>query len=135
MARLIFNKRNLRLNEDNNGSNGNAYVEPSSNNTNSLASDLNKAKQENPTDDTFIFNANSYDGKETNNTITLDISAENPTDAANKFQELRRNPYTKNMMTNTNVNVRAKLQSESLQRKKENCVSFSKKEINEMLKK
>lgn len=39
------------------------------------------------------------------------------------------------MMANTNVNVRAKLQSESLQRKKENCVSFSKKEINEMLKK
>ena len=59
MTKLIFRKKSLHLNEDNNGSKGTAYVEPSSDSTSSLAADINKTKQENPTDDTFVVNISS----------------------------------------------------------------------------
>lgn len=137
MEKIIFNKKQLRLNEDNNNSEGTAYVEPSSNNLNSLSTDLNKTKQQNPTDNTFIVNAKSYDGNETNNPISLDINAKNPTDAAKQFQELKMKPQYKSLMSksDSDVNIRFRIQSEQIERLKESCVSFSKKELNEMLKK
>ena len=59
----ILNKKDLKLNEDN----SNAFVEPSSDSISSLSSDLSRTKSENPTDDQFIVNANSYDGNSSNN--------------------------------------------------------------------
>ena len=135
MTKLIFNKRNLHLNEDNNGANGNAYVEPSSDSTSSLATDINKTKQENPTDDTFVFNANSYDGNKANNTVTLDVLADNAQDASQQFNTLRQNPQVKNLMSTNNVNARVHLRNENLNYLKENSVSFTKKEIKELLNK
>ena len=134
MTKLIFSKKSLHLNEDNNGSNGTAYVEPSSDSTSSLATDINKAKQENPTDDTFIVNANSYDGNKSNNTVTLDINAENGQDATHQFTQMKQNPYVKNMIANGNVNARFHLKNEQIERLRENSVSFTKKEIKDMLK-
>lgn len=134
MTKLIFSKKNLHLNEDNNGSNGTAYVEPSSDNASSLAADINKTKQENPTDDTFVLNANSYDGNKTNNTVTLDINAENGQDATQQFTQMRQNPYVKNMIANGNVNARIHLKNEHIERLRENSVSFTKKEIKDLLK-
>lgn len=134
MTKLIFSKKSLHLNEDNNGSNGTAYVEPSSDNTSSLASDINKTKQENPTDDTFIINANSYDGNKSNNTVTFDITADNGQDATQQFTQMKQNPYMKNMIANGNVNARIHLKNEHIERLRENSVSFTKKEIKDMLK-
>ncbi len=134
MTRLIFSKKSLHLNEDNNSSNGTAYVEPSSDNTSSLATDINKTKQENPTDDTFIVNANSYDGNKSNNAVTLDITADNGQDATQQFTQMRQNPYVRNMIANGNVNARIHLKNEQIERLRENSVSFTKKEIKDMLK-
>lgn len=133
MSKIIFNKKQLRLYEDNNNSQGTAYVEPTSDNSSSLASDINKTKQENPTDSTFVFNANSYDGNKTNNTVTLDINANNAQDASQKFQTMKQNPQIKNLIAKGNVNARVNLKNEQIERLRENSVSFTKKEIKEML--
>lgn len=129
---FILKKNDLKLNED---IDGNAFVEPSSDNTSSLASDLAKTRTENPTDDTFIVNANSYDGNSANNTVTLDVHGDNPQDATKKFQTMAKTPAVKNLMANTNVNAKIHLRNEHLERLRESSVPFTKKEINEMLNK
>jgi len=127
----ILNKSDLYLREDLN--NGNAYVEPSSDNVSSLSSDLSKTKTENPTDDTFVVNANSYDGNSSNDTVTLDVHGSNPAEASQNFQRISRNPSVKNLMANTNVNAKIHLKNENIEKLRESSVPFSKKEIMEML--
>lgn len=128
---FILNKKDLRLNEDN----SNAFVEPSNDNISSLSSDLNKTRTENPTDDTFIVNANSYNGDSSDNTVTLDVQGNNVSDATRNYQKTVNSPAIKNLMGKTNVNAKIHLKNESLQRLREGSVPFTKKEINEMLKK
>lgn len=127
----ILNKKDLKLNEDN----SNAFVEPSSDSISSLSSDLARTKSENPTDDQFIVNANSYDGNSSNNSVTLDVQGENPTDATKNFQTITRNPAVRNLMNHTNVNAKIHLRNEGLERLRESSVPFTKKEIKEMFKK
>ena len=127
----ILNKSDLKLNEDN----SNAFVEPSSDSISSLSSDLARTKSENPTDDQFIVNANSYDGNSSNNSVTLDVQGENPTDATKNFQTITRNPAVRNLMNHTNVNAKIHLRNEGLERLRESSVPFTKKEIKEMFKK
>ncbi len=127
----ILNKSDLKLNEDNR----NAFVEPSSDSISSLSSDLAKTKSENPTDDQFIVNANSYDGNSSNNSVTLDVQGDNPTDATKNFQTITRNPAVRNLMNHTNVNAKIHLRNEGLERLRESSVPFTKKEIKEMFKK
>lgn len=127
----ILNKSDLKLNEDN----SNAFVEPSSDSISSLSSDLAKTKSENPTDDQFIVNANSYDGNSSNNSVTLDVQGDNPTDATKNFQTITRNPAVRNLMNHTNVNAKIHLRNEELERLRESSVPFTKKEIKEMFKK
>jgi hypothetical protein len=127
----ILNKSDLKLNEDN----SNAFVEPSSDSISSLSSDLARTKSENPTDDQFIVNANSYDGNSSNNSVTLDVQGDNPTDATKNFQTITRNPAVRNLMNHTNVNAKIHLRNEELERLRESSVPFTKKEIKEMFKK
>ena len=129
----ILNKSDLKLNEDS----SNAFVEPSSDSISSLSSDLAKTKSENPTDDQFIVNANSYDGNSSNNSVTLDVQGDNPTDATKNFQTITRNPAVRNLMNHTNVNAKIDLgrKDEGLERLRESSVPFTKKEIREMFKK
>ena len=127
----ILNKSDLKLIEDN----SNAFVEPSSDSISSLSSDLARTKSENPTDDQFIVNANSYDGNSSNNSVTLDVQGENPTDATKNFQTITRNPAVRNLMNHTNVNAKIHLRNEGLERLRESSVPFTKKEIKEMFKK
>ena len=124
-------KSDLKLNEDN----SNAFVEPSSDSISSLSSDLARTKSENPTDDQFIVNANSYDGNSSNNSVTLDVQGDNPTDATKNFQTITRNPAVRNLMNHTNVNAKIHLRNEGLERLRESSVPFTKKEIKEMFKK
>ena len=120
---ISFPKSKIRLiNEDNNEKN--AYVEPSSDHTSSLASDLSKSKAQNPTDDTFIVNNNSYDGDSSNNTVTLDVDANSTSDAASQVQNLQRNPNVRNLMNRTNVNTKVHIRE-----MEERSVSFTKKEL------
>jgi hypothetical protein len=130
--KMIFTKKNLRLLE---GEYSNAYVNSSSDNVSSLSSDLNKTKAQNPTDDTFVINANSYDGNAKNDTVTLDINSDSPTDASQQFQKLKQNPQVKNLMANNNVNAKIHLHNESVQKLQESSVMFTKKEIKEMFNK
>lgn len=127
----ILNKKDLKLNEDN----SNAFVEPSSDSVSSLSSDLARTKTENPTDDQFIVNANSYDGNSSNNSVTLDVQGDNPVDATKNFQTITRNPAVRNLMNHTNVNAKIHLRNEQLERLRESSVPFTKKEIREMFKK
>lgn len=130
---VIFEKKELQLRED---TNSNSYVEPSSssNGVSSLTNDLNKAKANNPHDEEFVVNASSYDTNQSNNNITLDITGNNANDASKKFQTLTKNPNVRNMIQKGNVNAKFHLNKESLCRLRETSVPFSKKELQEMLK-
>ena len=126
----VFEKKDLKLVEDD----SNAYVEPSSNGISSLASDLSKTKTENPTDDKFIVNMNSYDNNTSNNPITLDVNGNNPSDASKKLQQMTKQPGVKQLLnTNTNVNAKVHINNENIERLRESSVSFSKKELNNLL--
>lgn len=129
----IIEKKNIKLIDEDDS---NAFVEPSNNNSSSLASDLYKTKTENPTDDTFIVNANSYDNDTSNNTVTFDIHGNNAADATKNFQQLTRNPQVKGLMNTTNVNAKIHLRNEErVIELRENSIPFSKKEMKEFLKK
>ena len=126
----VFEKRDLKLVEDD----SNAYVEPSSDGISSLASDLSKTKAENPTDDKFIVNMNSYDNNTSNNPITLDVNGNNPSDASKKLQQMTKQPGVKQLLnTNTNVNAKVHINKENIERLRESSVAFSKKELNNLL--
>lgn len=124
-------KHKLRLKED---ANSTAYVEPSSDNTSSLATDLSQTKSSNPTDNTLVVNNNSYDGDSSNNTVSLDVDANSTSDAASKIQMLNKNPNVKNLMSRTNVNTKVHLK-ERLENLRENSVMFTKDEIRKILSK
>lgn len=130
----ILNKKDLKLNEEE----SNAFVEPSSDSVSSLSSDLAKTKSENPNDDNFIVNANSYDGNVSNNSVTLDVQGDNPTDATKNFQMMTKNPAVRNLMNHTNVNAKINLRNgvdrEHLNKLREGSIPFTKKEIREMFK-
>lgn len=125
----IYEKKDLKLCEDS----GNAYVEPSTDSSSSLTGDLAKAKSENPNDDEFIVNANSYDGDSSNNAITLDVAGNSPNDASNNFRKLTKQPGVRQLMSNSNVNAKIHLNNESIERLRENSIPFTKKELNEIL--
>lgn len=125
----VFEKKDLVLNES-----GNAYVEPSNDSQSSLSSDLSKTKAKNPTDNEFIVNANSYDGDASNNTVTLDVSGNTTSDATNNFNKLTKQPNVRQLISKGNVNAKIHLNKESIDRLRENSIPFSKKELNEILK-
>lgn len=125
----VYNKKDLVLNE----SNGNAYVEPSSDNASSLSSDLSKAKSKNPNDNEFIVNANSYDGDTSNNTVTLDVNGSTPSDATKKFNQLTKQPQVRQLISKGNVNAKIHLNNEEIKRLKENSIKFTKKELTNFL--
>lgn len=126
----VFEKRDLKLVEGD----GNAYVEPSSNVISSLASDLSKTKTKNPTDNNFIVNMNSYDNNATNNPITLDVNGNSPSDASKKLQQMTKQPGVKQLLnTNSNINAKIHINKEHIERLRESSVSFSKKELNNLL--
>lgn len=127
----IFLKKDIKLKES---SNGNAYVEPSSDSVSSLSSDLNKAKSNNPTDNTFVLPANSYDNNTNNDTVTLDVTGNSPNEASKNFQKLTKNPNVRNLMSKTNVNAKIHLKNEQIERLKEHSIGFTKKEIKNLLK-
>lgn len=118
---ITFKKKDLKLNEEKN-----SYVSSSSDNISSLSTDLSKAKNENPTDNTFIVNTKSYNNNSQDNPITLDVAGKNPTDAANKYQQLTKNPNVKSLINKGNVNAKIHLQNEN------KYVTFSKKELQEI---
>lgn len=130
---FVVPKGRLRLKEDTDDSN--AYVEPDSNNQGSsasLASDLSKTAAENPNDDTFIFNTKSYDGNSSTQQPTIDINAQNATDAANQYNKMTQNQDVNRLIKNGGCNV--KVHMESIEYKRVNSIPFTKAELNKMLK-
>lgn len=126
---FINNKKNQFINE----AEKNSYVQPSSDNINSLANDLSKAKNNNPTDKNFIVNTNSYDGNTNNNPITIDINATNPNDGAMKLKRTMQNPSVKTLMSKNNVNANIRMNNESIEDLKNRSILFSKKELDNIL--
>lgn len=125
----IFEKKDLRLVEDEK----NAYVEPSSDSMSSLANDLSKTKTQNPTDNTFVVDMNSYDGNSGNNPVVLDVKGKNPADASKNINKLTQQPSVRQLMKNNNVTAKVHLNTEAIQRLRETSVPFSKKELNKLL--
>jgi hypothetical protein len=124
MTKFIFNKKNLKLNEGNNNTDSVATVKPSSNSITSVASDLTASKQDNPTVNTFEVDPKNYNGNTSDDPIPMEINAENPADASKQIQNLTKRQDFKQIK---NPKIRVTFN--------ENCVTFSKKELNEMLKK
>lgn len=124
MIKFIFNKKNLKLNEGNNNTDSVATVKPSSNNITSVASDLTASRQDNPTVNTFEIDPKNYNGNTSDDPIPMEINAENPADASKQIQNLTKRQDFKQIK---NPKIRVTFN--------ENCVTFSKKELNEMLKK
>lgn len=124
MTKFIFNKKNLKLNEGNNNTDSVATVNPSSNNITSVASDLTASRQDNPTVNTFEIDPKNYNGNASDDPIPMEINAENPADASKQIQNLTKRQDFKQIK---NPKIRVTFN--------ENCVTFSKKELNEMLKK
>lgn len=127
----IYKVNEIKLKEND----GNAYVEPSSDSASSLASDLQQTAANNPTDNTFHTNLNSYDGNNSNNTVTLDIVGDNASDAAQKMQQTMRQPIVRNMMNKTNVNAKVHLKNEQIEKLRESSVKFTKTELSKLLQK
>ena len=71
--------------------------------------------------------AKDYDASQKNDSVRIDVNANNTREATQEIQKLQKNPQMKNMMNNMNTKFHVRL--------KENSVSFSKKELNEMLQK
>lgn len=112
----IFKKSELRLNED---------VEDTSY-ANDM-DDLHDAMDDSSTKDAVI-SKTSTDNNPATSTPTIDVSAKNVTDAQNQIRQNNNNPTMKKLGDNVNYHVHL----ESLRR---NSVPFSKKELNEILKK
>lgn len=123
-----YDKRDLVLGE------GNAFVTPTSSDSGSsnLGSDLSKAKSQNPTDKEFVFNTSSYDNNTSNDSITLDISAKTPTDAASKYNNMMKDPKVKSLVTKGNVLAKVNMTNEELNRLRESSIKFTKKEFNNL---
>lgn len=105
---------------------GNAYVKPTnaSATTQSISNDLNRAKKDNPTDDTFVLDTSDYDGNSMTDEPTFKVDASNENDAERKIQDMKRNPNLQKAMQDAQIEV-------ELQR--ENRIRYTKKELNKIL--
>ena len=124
----LLNKKDIVLKEDNYDKV--ASVQPTSTNhssSSSLNADLNSAQRTNPGVKEFDVDAKDYDASQKNDSVRIDVNANNTREATQEIQKLQKNPQMKNMMNNMNTKFHVRL--------KENSVSFSKKELNEMLQK
>ena len=122
MKQLLFSKRQVEMLKE-----GNAYVKPneSSANTSSIASDINAAQKENPTDDSFVFDTNDYDGNGHNNEPTVSIDAKNPQDAQQQYNNMLKNPDFKRLV---DAGAVCKVNLEQ-----EGAIRYTKNELNKIL--
>jgi hypothetical protein len=125
---IVYEKRDLKLQTE-----GNAYVEPSSDSASSIQGDLDKTKAKNPTDKEFVTNLNSYDGNSANNPVTIDVQGKTTADAAKNLQQTANRPEVRSLMSKGNVNAKIHLSNESLERLRENSVKFTKKEFKKFM--
>lgn len=124
MTKIIFSKKSLKINEGNNNTDSIASVTPTSNSITSVASDLSASMKDNPTTNTFEIDPKNYNGNTSDDPIPMEINAENPVDASQQIQNLTKRQDFKQIK---NPKIRVTFN--------ENCVTFSKKELTEMLKK
>ena len=122
MTKLIFSKKSLHLNEGNNNTDSIASVKPSSNSITSVAADLTKSRKENPTAGSFDIDSQNYDGNPSNDKPIMAIDAQNPMDAADEINKMMKRPEVRKTKPFFRVNYN------------ESCVTFSKKEIKDLLK-
>lgn len=121
MKHIVFSKKQVEMLKE-----GNAYVQPNHANASSesIPSDIAKARRENPTDDKFVLDTSDYDGDASNNEPMFKIQAKNEADAGKKIQDLRKNPNLTKAMKDAQIEV---------QLQKEGVVKYTKKELNKIL--
>lgn len=124
MTKIIFSKKSLKLNEANNNAESIATVVPTSNSITSVSHDLTASRKDNPTANVFDVDPKNYNGNPSDDPIPMEIHADNEADASNQIQQLTKRQDFKQIK---NPKIRVTFN--------ENCVTFSKKELNEMLKK
>lgn len=131
----IYEKKELVLHEDN--SERVAAVQPTTNgnsSTYSLNSDLADSQRNNPGVNHFEIDGGDYDHKQTNDSVKFNINATNTTDATQEIQNLQKNPQLRNVMNNMDTKFHVHMK-ENINKLRENSISFSKKEIREILNK
>lgn len=132
----VLNKKDIVLKED--AMERVASVQPTTTNNSSSASlnsDLNDAQRANPGVDEFDIDASDYDTKQSNDSVKIDVNANNTREATQEIQNLQKNPQLRNVMNNMNTKFHVRIKENKIKKLKENSVSFSKKELNEMLNK
>lgn len=133
----VLNKKDIILKE---GVDGDAYVEPSNktSSSSSLANDINKTRTENPNADTFVVNPTDYNSSQSNNVPDLNIDADNAMDAEKQIKNFNTNPKFSSIINQGDANVKVHLRNgvdkEHLNKLRESSISFTKKEIMQMLK-
>jgi hypothetical protein len=143
MKKIIFEKRQLKLREDDinlksdslsqspDNKNNEVSVDATSaeNGSPNLASDINTAKTQKPNATTFDFNPSIYaDQNKSKTPTTINLQARDATDAANTINNaMKSNPEVINAVKNGNATVKANLSVHE-------GINFTKKELNEFLK-
>lgn len=140
MKKLIFEKRQLKLREEDiniesdsvkNQSNNNkeVHVDPNSSQSGSanLANDVNVAKSKDPNAKTYVFNPSTYTDKNKSTEPTnINIKANDGIDLSNTLNKaMKSNPQVAQAVKNGVATVRANLKNES--------ISFTKKELDNFL--
>lgn len=120
----VYKKRSLILKED-------------GKEDTSFASDMDDVEDaaSDSSSNTFVMDGSTADNNTTTNKPTVDVTATNASDFKNKVNQMTNNPTIKKMGGLSNVNIKGTLNAESKKPKKVvESISFSKKELSDLLK-
>ena len=150
MRRYIFEKKQIKLKEDemtinsknvNNSSNNNLETSVTPTNTATtpnLSQDLNKAITKNPTSSSYDVSLSTYLGKNSSSApMVANINAQNSSDALQTIQQaIQTNPALKNAINNGNAIAKVHIQNGSNQTNQSatnESINFTKKELDNFL--
>lgn len=137
MRKIIFEKRQLRLKEDEiniqsdsfNNAGKEVNVDPisSQNGSPNLANDVNNAKSKVPNANTYVFNPTTYADKNKSSEVTnINIDAKDGIDLSNTLDKaMKSNPQVASAVDKGNAVVKAELTNET--------INFTKKELDNFL--
>lgn len=133
MPKIIFEKKNLRLREDDSSDNSSSEVtltpNSSEHSSTDIASDLQKAQQANPNAKTIAMDSQDYNGNNSsqNQKIQVDVNGDNTMDATrNMNNQILNNPTMRSEYNKGNVKVNFHMNNESIVFKKSEMDKFLK---------
>ena len=121
----IFEKKDLRLKEDYNGSSS-TYVtsDKAGASTANIASDVNKAHTKNPNEKDFTVNSGDYNGNSSDDNLNIQVNGNNAASMQQNLNKQMANPVVKKAVENGKATINYHFES----------VMFTKGELNEIFK-